>query len=106
MKPNTQDDRRLQFAKAHVRRIRTFYWHLIFYCVAVALIALNFYVLEGPYTSIITGLNITVLVLWTAAISIHAWRIYKGRILFRKSWEDKKTKKFMEEEKVETTIWE
>ncbi|WP_299224642.1 2TM domain-containing protein [uncultured Psychroserpens sp.] len=93
-------------AKAQVHRIRIFYLHLILYSIVVALISYNFYILqEGLYTSNITALNVSVLVLWTAFIVIHGWKVFKGRLLFKKSWEDKKIKTFLEEDQ-ETTFWE
>jgi len=82
--------------------------HLALYIIVVSLISYNFYILEdGPYTSNITALNISVLVFWTAFISIHTWNVFKGKLLFKKSWEDKKIKNILtEDEKVETTFWE
>lgn len=103
---SSKERERLLKAKKQVRKIKIFYLHLALYIIVVALIALNFYVMEGPYTSVITGLNIIVLVLWTGFVGIHAWRVFKGKFLFQKSWEDKKTEQFLEEEKVETKLWE
>ncbi|WP_298758720.1 2TM domain-containing protein [uncultured Psychroserpens sp.] len=104
-------DQQQQFIKAKekVERIKIFYLHLALYIIVVALISYNFYILEdGPYTSNITALNVSVLVLWTLFIGIHAWRVFKGRLLFKKSWDEKKIDKFLKEEKeeVETTFWE
>nr|WP_321233328.1 2TM domain-containing protein [uncultured Psychroserpens sp.] len=108
MKLNKDEEKQLASVKHQVRRIKIFYLHLALYIIVVGLISLNFYVMEeGPYTSNITGLNISTLVLWTVFISIHAWIVFKGRFLFKKSWEDKKAEKFLkEEESVETTFWE
>lgn len=108
MKLNKDKEKQLSRAKDKLRRLKIFYIHLAFYCVVVALISLNFYVLEeGPYSANITALNITVLVLWTAFIGIHAWSTFKGRSLFNKRWEDKKIEKILkEEDKDKTTIWE
>lgn len=107
MKSKNDIEQSFQSAKKQVRRIKMFYLHLAFYIIFVGLIALNFYVMSGPYVNVITGLNITILVLWSAIVGIHAWKVFKGRFLFKKSWEDKKTEQFLEkEEEVETTIWE
>lgn len=103
-------DKEQQYLKAkdQVHRIRIFYLHLVLYIIVVALISYNFYILEeGPYTNNIIALNVSVLVLWTAFIGIHGWRVFKGRFLFKKSWEDKKIETLLKEEKsVETTFWE
>jgi uncharacterized membrane protein (DUF485 family) len=107
MKLNKDQDNRFINAKNKVQKIKIFYLHLVLYFIVVALISYNFYIIEGPYTSIITGLNVSVLVLWTVFISIHAWSVFKGRLFFTKRWEDRKTEEFLKEkEKVETTFWE
>ncbi|MFC0605438.1 2TM domain-containing protein [Winogradskyella pulchriflava] len=94
-------------AKRKVRRIKVFYLHLVLYLIVVALICYNFYIMEGPYTKIITGLNITVLVFWTIAIILNAVRVFKGRLFFKKSWEDRKIEEIVNKDKeVETTFWE
>lgn len=110
MKTQNDEEKLLMRAKDKLRKLKIFYIHLALYIVVVALIALNFYVLEeGPYAANITALNIIVLVLWTAFIGIHAWSVFKGRFLFKKSWEDKKIEKILEKkekDKEEATIWE
>ncbi|WP_460219664.1 2TM domain-containing protein [Psychroserpens sp. MEBiC05023] len=105
----SQDEKRHLKAKDRVHKIKIFYIHLVFYVIVVALISYNFYIIEeGPYTNNITALNVSVLVLWTLFIIIHGWSVFKGRFLFKKSWEDKKIEKLLheEEEVVETTFWE
>ncbi|WP_040253323.1 2TM domain-containing protein [Psychroserpens mesophilus] len=108
MKSNTDDEKHLIKAQHKLRQLKIFYIHLALYIVVVALISLNFYVMEeGPYTDNITALNIVVLVLWTLFILIHAWSVFKGRFLFNKTWEDKKIEKILKEkDKEETTLWE
>lgn len=107
MSLNKEQEKQLENVKNQVKKIKIFYLHLALYIIVVALIALNFYVMQGPYTRVITGLNISVLVFWTVFISIHAWRVFKGKILFRKSWEDRKIEEIInKKEDVETTFWE
>ncbi|RKE97939.1 2TM domain-containing protein [Ichthyenterobacterium magnum] len=105
-----EDKKHYENAKHQVKRIKMFYLHLILYAIVVALLSYNLYILEegGPYTNNITALNITVLVLWTALISIHAWSVFKRKSLFNKNWEDRKAKEFLKdkEEEVKTTFWE
>lgn len=99
---------RLIAAKKHVRRIQLFYVHLAGYLIIVALLLYNLSILEeGEYKKVITWLNLTTLVCWSIFIAIHAWRVFKGRLLFKKSWEDRKIKEFLkDEEALETTFWE
>ena len=109
MKLDKDEEKRFVNAKNKVQRIKNFYLHLVLYIIVIALLLYNFYIIEGPYTSVITGLNISIMVFWTVFISIHAWSVFKGKLLFKKSWEDKKIEKFLKEkekENVETTFWE
>ena len=94
-------------AKKRLRRIRLFYLHLVGYLLMVALVLYNFYIMEdNEYTSVITGVNVSFLVLWSVVILIHGWVVFKGPLLFKKTWEEKKIKEILKEEEVETTFWE
>lgn len=95
-------------AEKKVKRIKMFYLHLVFYIIGVSLIAYNFYIIEeNEYTDSINGINTSTLVLWTICIIIHAWSVFKGRFIFKKSWEDKKIEKFLNKDKEsETNLWE
>lgn len=108
MKLDKADKKRYITAKEKVQKLKIFYLHLILYIIVVALISYNFYIMvEGPYTNNITALNISVLVLWTLVICIHAWIVFKGKPLFKKDWEHKKIEKILkEDEKVENNFWE
>jgi len=106
MEFNKDEEKRFVNAKRKVDRIKIFYLHLVLYIIVVALISYNFYILEeGPFKNNITALNISVLVFWTIFISIHGWTVFKGKLLFKKRWEDKKIEKILKE-KEETTFWE
>ncbi|WP_047547797.1 2TM domain-containing protein [Psychroserpens sp. Hel_I_66] len=106
MNSDKQKAKQIQKAKNQVRKIKIFYFHLALYLVVVALILFNFYIIEeGPYKNNVTALNVSVLVLWTFAIFIHGWRIFKGRFIFKKSWEDRKIEQILNKEE-ETTFWE
>ena len=107
MELNKNEDKRYEDAKNKVKRIKMFYLHMAFYIIVIALLLYNLYIVQGPYTSVITGLNISIMVLWTLFICVHAWSVFKGRLLFKKSWEDRKTEEYLKDkEDVETTFWE
>ncbi|MEH6535783.1 MAG: 2TM domain-containing protein [Psychroserpens sp.] len=107
MKLNKDEDIRFVNAKNKVKRIKSFYLHLALYIIVTALLLYNFYIIKGPYTDVITGLNITIMVFWTIIIIIHALSAFKGRLFFKKSWEDRKTEEFIKDkEEEETTLWE
>ena len=108
MKSETDKEDHFIKAEQKVRKLWWFYIHLVGYFVVVALILLNFYVIEeGPYKNNIISLNLSVLVAWTVIIIIHGVKIFKGKQIFKKSWEDKKIDGFLKEEtEEETTFWE
>lgn len=92
-------------AKKKVRSIKVFYIHLAGYFILVALLLYNIYILEGEYKDFFLWFNLTFLVSWTIFIVIHGWCVFRGRIFFKKSWEDKKIKEFLEKEE-EVEMWE
>lgn len=97
----------LEEPKKRVHLLKIFYIHVVFYIIVVILLVYNLFIVAGPYANNIIALNTVVLVLWTAFICIHAWRVFKGKLLFNKKWEDRKTEEFLDEnEEVETTFWE
>ncbi|APY09224.1 hypothetical protein BWZ20_13330 [Winogradskyella sp. J14-2] len=94
-------------AQKHVRRLKLFYIHFAGYLVVVALLLYNLYIVEGEYKNNIISLNLSILVLWTVVIMIHAFIIYKERKVFKKSWEDKKIASYLENGSTEETkMWE
>ncbi len=108
MKINKDDKQLFINAEKKVKRIKMFYLHLVFYIIGVSLVSYNFYIIEeGEYTNSINAINTSSLVLWTVFIILHAWVVFKGGLIFKKSWEDKKMEKFMDEDKEsETKMWE
>jgi amino acid transporter len=107
MELNKDDEKRFEIAKKKVKRIKNFYFHLALYITVLVLVLYNFFIIKGPYTNLVTGLNISIMVFWTFFISIHALTVFKREFLFKKTWEDKKIEKFIKEkENVETTFWE
>lgn len=86
-------------AKEKVRQIQIFYMHLVGYIIVVLLLSYNIYIAEGEYRTFFVWLDIFFLVAWTIFIFIHGWRVFKGRRIFNKSWEERKMKEFMEKNK-------
>lgn len=104
---DNNDKERYIRAKKKVRHIQVFYIHLIGYMVVVALLVYNLYMVEGPYTNNIISLNLSVLVAWTVFITIHGVKVFKGKRIFNKKWEDKKTETFLKDKSSEeTSFWE
>lgn len=96
-------------AKERVRHVKVFYIHLVGYLVFASLILYNMYIMDtnNEYKESIEWINLTSLTFWTIFVFLHGWKVFKGRFLFKRSWEDKKIKEYMEQEKAnETKLWE
>lgn len=93
-------------AKKKVRRLRLFYIHLAAYVVFVALLLYNLYIVAGSYKNNIISLNLSIIVAWTVIIVIHGLNIFKGKQIFKKGWEEKKTEQFLKQKEEEITFWE
>lgn len=107
MKKEIDEKQHVIKAKKRVRGVFLFYVHLAGYIVLVALLLCNLYIVEGPYKNNIISLNLSVIVAWSVFISIHGLNIFKGKQIFKKSWEDRKTEGFLKaKEEEKTTFWE
>ncbi len=107
MKKEIDEEQHLIEAKKRVRSVFLFYVHLAGYIILVALLLYNLYIVEGPYKNNIISLNLSVIVAWSVFISIHWLNIFKGKQIFKKSWEDRKTEDFLKaKEEENTTFWE
>ncbi|MBO3116146.1 2TM domain-containing protein [Winogradskyella sp. DF17] len=95
MSTTFKDKQRRDAAMKSLRRLKLFYVHFVGYIVLVSLILYNLYIVQGEYKDNIIALNIITLVLWTMFISLHAWRVFKGRLLFSKRWEEKKMSTYL-----------
>ena len=96
-------------AKERVRHVKVFYIHLVGYLLFTAFILYNMYIMDSnnEYKETVEWINLTSLTFWTIFIFMHGWKVFKGRILFKRSWEDKKIKEFMDNEKKnQTKLWE
>ncbi|BAO74247.1 2TM domain-containing protein [Winogradskyella sp. PG-2] len=94
-------------AKKKLKRVKILYMHLALYIIAIVLILYNFYIIdEGSYKNNIISLNLSVIVAWTVFVIIHSLNVFKERLFFKSSWEDKKMKEFTKEEEEVTKRWE
>ncbi len=103
---HNEEKEQFRKAKDKVRKIKIFYIHLAGYIVGVGLLLFNLYIVDGPYKNNIISLNLSVIVAWTVFIVVHGLNVFKGKHIFKKSWEDKKAEKFLKEKEEKTTFWE
>ena len=93
-------------ASKKVKSIRAFYFSLIFF-----LLVVSFTLIFKPFSNAFVSEKVyiwfdsTIFVIWAIALVIHGWSVFGRRLLFKKSWEDRKIKEFLEDEKEEKT-WE
>lgn len=98
-----EEQKRYERAKEHVKELREFYNNLITYILVIgSLAAINYYQNKWEYAWFLWpsfG--------WGIGIVFHATKAFKITPVFRKEWEEKKIKKYMEEEQKEKTqLWE
>ncbi|WP_459212669.1 2TM domain-containing protein [Aquimarina rhabdastrellae] len=102
MKTNNNDHKAYERAKERVDELKKFYNNLFSYLVFICFLAgLNYYVneLRNPWF------------LWAAfgwgiGIVFHAIKAYRINPMFDKDWEERKIRKYMEEESEEQQRWE
>ena len=107
MESHNAKEQKLLSAKKRVRQLKLFYIHFVGYLVVVALLLYNLYIVEGAYKNNIISLNLSILVLWTVAIVLDAWKVFREKKVFKESWEDKKIASYLEKDETEETkMWE
>jgi len=92
-------------AKEKLRNLKIFYMHLVGYIILVMLLVYNLYIIDAnnKYADFFTWFNSIIIVAWTIFIALHAWNVFKGRLFFKKNWEERKLNEYMEKEE---TTWE
>ncbi|WP_417875879.1 2TM domain-containing protein [Winogradskyella sediminis] len=103
---NDKEKEQLKKAINKVRKVKVFYLHLAGYIVGIGLLLYNLYIVAGPYKNNIISLNLSIIVAWSVFIVIHGLKVFKGKRLFNKRWEDKKIEKFLDKKDESTTFWE
>jgi hypothetical protein len=105
MKADYSKELRYQQAKNKVSKQKGFYIHLCAYVVVLCLLIYNYFIIEeSEYMQAIIWLNSSIMVVWGIVVLFQGWTAFKGSILFGKKWEEKKIRKYMEEDKKQ--IWE
>jgi len=87
-------------AKEKVRHIKIFYIHLVGYIILVLLLSYNLFIIDenNKYADFFTWFNSIIMIAWTIFIILHGRFALKGKQFFKKSWEDRKLKEYMEKE--------
>ncbi|WP_026755364.1 2TM domain-containing protein [Sediminibacter sp. Hel_I_10] len=108
MDTKEKDAQNLIQAKQKLRKLKIFYIHLAGYFVLTALLLYNLYIIEdNGYKQTITILNMTTIVVWGVFLFVHGCFVFKGRFLFKRSWEEKKINDYLNKEEGQNSgFWE
>ncbi|WP_347925217.1 2TM domain-containing protein [Pontimicrobium sp. SW4] len=86
-------------AKRKVKSLRRFYIHLLFFLIVNVALMFNLIMLEKDESlNIFVWAILNIMITWSIGVFIHAWIVFKGKILFSKAYEDRKIEEFMNEE--------
>ncbi len=98
-----EEQKRYERAKERVAELRNFYNNLTSYIIVIGfLMGLNYYQNEWSYAWFLwPALG------WGIGIIFHAIKAFRVNPMFDKDWEDRKIKKYMEEEQNDQSqLWE
>ena len=99
---NFEEQKRYDRAKERVAELRGFYNNLTSYIVFISFLAgLNYYLNEWSYPWFLwAALG------WGIGLAFHAAKAYRINPMFNKDWEERKIRKYMEEEDRNKKLWE
>ena len=87
------DDKRYEKAKEHVERLKGFYGNLTAYCIVIPCLAiLNYNTGSFPWVIFPT-------IGWGFGVTVHGMEVFGYNPLWGKSWEERRIRKFMDNEK-------
>ena len=87
------DDKRYSKAKEHVEQLKGFYGNLTAYCIVIPCLAiLNYYTTSFPWV-IFPTLG------WGFGVTVHGMEVFGYNPLWGKRWEERKIRKFMDDDK-------
>jgi len=91
--PKQQLDDSYVRARKHVEELKEFYYNLISYCIVIPFLIFINYKTSWDYKWFFFPMFG-----WAVGISFHAYKVFVNDGMLGKSWEEKKIKKFMEED--------
>ena len=99
MEPNYFEQERYDRAKKRVKKITSFYTHLIVYIVVnLMIVVVNVQQLHDG-ESYFKWQNFTTLFFWGIGLLAHGMSVFMPYIVLGKNWEEKKIKELMEKER-------
>lgn len=85
-------------AKQRVKMLKRFYIHLfLFLIVNIALLFRLLLLEKDESMNVFVWVVLNIMITWSIGILIHAWIVFKGRLIFSKDYEDRKIEELMRE---------
>ena len=91
--PQKQLDDSYVRARKHVEELKEFYYNLISYCIVIPFLIFINYKTSWNYKWFFFPMFG-----WAVGLSFHAYKVFVNDGMLGRSWEDKKIRKFMEED--------
>lgn len=87
-------------AKQRVKSLKQFYIHLfLFLIVNIALLFRLLMLEKDESLNLFVWVVLNIMITWSIGILVHAWIVFKGKLIFSKEYEDKKIEELMREDK-------
>jgi 2TM domain len=85
-------------AKQRVKMLKRFYIHLFLFLVVNIALLFRLLMLEKDESmNFFVWVVLNIMITWSIGILIHAWIVFKGRLIFSKDYEDRKIEELMRE---------
>ncbi|WP_299252444.1 2TM domain-containing protein [uncultured Lacinutrix sp.] len=99
MDTNKIDQQRLDRARQRVKRIKSFYTHVLIYVVINLIVVFQNIENLEPGESYFQAHNFITFALWGIVIIIHALTVFLPNFVLGSNWEERKIKQIMEKDK-------
>ncbi|MEZ4796730.1 MAG: 2TM domain-containing protein [Flavobacteriaceae bacterium] len=87
-------------AKQRVKMLKRFYIHLFLFLILNIALLFRLLMLEKDESlNFFVWVVLNIMIIWSIGILIHAWIVFKGRLIFSKEYEDRKIEELMRENK-------
>ena len=85
-------------AKQRVKMLKRFYIHLfLFLIVNIALLFRLLMLEKDESMNFFVWVVLNIMITWSVGILVHAWIVFKGKLLFSKEYEDRKIEELTRE---------
>jgi hypothetical protein len=101
---NQEQEALVQMAKERVKKLKDFYFHMVFFMLGVVIYVLKTYYGAPLNFFPIRYINGFVMAIWTTFFAIQAVQLFFTEVILGKSWEEKQIKRIIGKNN-EKQIW-